>query len=385
MSSDERLVTCSQFLAEAEDSDVLVMGGCDGEPTCTFPRGYLKRQAVYVCKTCAELTHKRAGICYECSLQCHSDHEVVELYTKRNFRCDCGNSRFGGAVECSLWEEKDDENIENRYNHNFDGLFCTCLKPYPDPDAEVEHEMFQCGICEDWYHLQHLGGPADLVAPEDYEELTCYQCVKRLPILWVYHYAIANNLMTIPAEVSDNCTVASDCDVSTQVAKRPKFEDSVTISSAKPRCTLSNHLNDLKLSSSCPSPAELQGLSISDVTFPSCIFWPSGWRELLCPCEECAEACNQLQVMFLLDAEDSISNYMKVGRNRVNKRDEDDQVALNKFLAELPRSAAVTIATGFTKLKTAIHEFLAKSREEGHVITEAEMKEFCKDLKRDFI
>ena len=44
-------------------------------------------------------------------------------------------------------------NAENVYDHNFDGVFCTCLRPYPDPDVEVEPEMLQCCICEDWFHL----------------------------------------------------------------------------------------------------------------------------------------------------------------------------------------------------------------------------------------
>lgn len=29
-----------------------------------------------------------------CSYNCHEGHDLVELYTKRAFRCDCGNSKF---------------------------------------------------------------------------------------------------------------------------------------------------------------------------------------------------------------------------------------------------------------------------------------------------
>jgi len=36
-----------------------------------------------------------AGFCYSCSITCHTDHDVYELWTKRHFRCDCGNSKFG--------------------------------------------------------------------------------------------------------------------------------------------------------------------------------------------------------------------------------------------------------------------------------------------------
>lgn len=38
------------------------------------------------------------------------------------------------------------------YNQNFDGVYCTCARPYPDPENENNDEMLQCVICEDWYH-----------------------------------------------------------------------------------------------------------------------------------------------------------------------------------------------------------------------------------------
>lgn len=44
-----------------------------------------------------------AGFCLACSYHCHEGHEVFELYTKRNFRCDCGNEKFANA-SCKLLE-----------------------------------------------------------------------------------------------------------------------------------------------------------------------------------------------------------------------------------------------------------------------------------------
>lgn len=80
----------------------------------------------------------------------------MELWTKRNFRCDCGNSKFGEFF-CKLFPNKDVENVENSYNHNFKGTYCTCGRPYPDPDAEEQVEMIQCCVCEDWFHEEHIG------------------------------------------------------------------------------------------------------------------------------------------------------------------------------------------------------------------------------------
>lgn len=62
-------------------------------------QGYI-RQALYACKTCCS-DKIRAAVCLACSFHCHEGHELVELYTKRHFRCDCGNSKFDGK-QCNL-------------------------------------------------------------------------------------------------------------------------------------------------------------------------------------------------------------------------------------------------------------------------------------------
>lgn len=82
--------------------------------------------------------------------------KIVDLWTKRTFRCDCGNSKFGEFF-CKLFADKDPENLENSYNQNFKGSYCICGLPYPDPDADEQLEMIQCYICEDWLHENHLG------------------------------------------------------------------------------------------------------------------------------------------------------------------------------------------------------------------------------------
>lgn len=55
---------------------------------CTYDRGYIS-QPVYACRVCSKGELK--GFCYGCSMTCHLDHasEVIELFTKRDFRCDC--------------------------------------------------------------------------------------------------------------------------------------------------------------------------------------------------------------------------------------------------------------------------------------------------------
>jgi E3 ubiquitin-protein ligase UBR7 len=106
---------------------------------CTYSRGHI-RQAVYLCITCAS----RRGICSSCSIACHTDHEQIELFPKRNFRCDCPTSAL--TQSCSLHKHPEAPNEENEYGQNFEGKFCRCGRPY---DAKSEREtMIQCLTCE---------------------------------------------------------------------------------------------------------------------------------------------------------------------------------------------------------------------------------------------
>ncbi|TPX13352.1 uncharacterized protein E0L32_006325 [Thyridium curvatum] len=141
---------------------------------CTRPLGPL-RQSVFACLTCKPPPaspsdpYDAAGVCYSCSVQCHGEHTLVEIFNKRNFTCDCGTTRFPAASPCSLrinpetntkggvHSEPRDDN--NRYNQNFRNRFCGCECDY-DP-FEQKGTMFQClglgtaetgGCGEDWWH-----------------------------------------------------------------------------------------------------------------------------------------------------------------------------------------------------------------------------------------
>ena len=111
---------------------------------CTYRLGYI-RQAVYLCHTCGA----QRGICAACSVACHTDHEQLELFPKRAFRCDCPTAALPHA--CTLLQPvpPGDElppNTRNAYGHNFAGAFCRCGRPY-DPAQERE-TMIQCLACE---------------------------------------------------------------------------------------------------------------------------------------------------------------------------------------------------------------------------------------------
>ncbi|KAH7118831.1 putative zinc finger in N-recognin-domain-containing protein [Dendryphion nanum] len=148
--------------------------------TCTRDLGAI-RQSLFSCLTCSpppvdpsEL-YTPAGVCYSCSISCHGEHTLVELFNKRNFVCDCGTTRLSETSPCTLrmnatTGQKGDvageqPAQENRYNQNFRNRFCGCGEEY-DPHQE-KGTMFQClglgtvedgGCGEDWWHPECLVG-----------------------------------------------------------------------------------------------------------------------------------------------------------------------------------------------------------------------------------
>ncbi|KAK4574200.1 hypothetical protein LTR86_001961 [Recurvomyces mirabilis] len=228
--------------------------------TCTKALGAL-RQSLFACLTCTPppaSPHQRftpAGICYSCSISCHGEHTLVELFSKRDFECDCGTTRIE-STPCSLRHnastgQKGDVKGEkaragNKYNQNFEGKFCGCSEEY-DPEME-KGTMFQCmglgtvedgGCGEDWWHPECLMGlprsqvepvlhantgsletvkeegegavvavgeeavpdtagepplPPGFPAEDDFEYLLCYKCVNTQP--WIKQYARTSGFLS---------------------------------------------------------------------------------------------------------------------------------------------------------------------------------------------
>ncbi|MCJ1228640.1 hypothetical protein MMC12_005301 [Toensbergia leucococca] len=148
---------------------------------CTYPLGPL-RQNLFSCLTCnppPELPsqpYTPAAVCYSCSIACHGEHVLVELFNRRNFTCDCGTTRMPSDAPCTLridpstgikgpvHSQTAAEN--NSYNQNFRNRFCGCGQVY---DAHQEKgTMYQClglttetdgGCGEDWWHPECVVGP----------------------------------------------------------------------------------------------------------------------------------------------------------------------------------------------------------------------------------
>lgn len=197
MSSDDS-ITAVDYIArqlelEREAKELMPFSSDE----CTYEKGEL-RQPVFACLDCSRKSGQDVGVCYSCSIQCHLSHEIVELFAKRNYVCDCGTTRMSnienGACKLRL-KIKSDENTSsfvsrtgsisggsrqrtssslsitgislpaedipsssNCYNHNFKGLFCSCDKPYNPLDGNMIqcYFGFECG--EDWFHEECILG-----------------------------------------------------------------------------------------------------------------------------------------------------------------------------------------------------------------------------------
>ncbi|KAJ5153478.1 uncharacterized protein N7482_009956 [Penicillium canariense] len=232
----------SQIRLEADAREVLPYSF----DSCTHDLGPL-RQNLFACLTCnpppasPDDEYTPAAVCYSCSIACHGEHTLVELFNKRNFVCDCGTTRMPPTSLCTLREDhktgrkgvhSQEAAPGNNYNHNFRNQFCGCDEKY-DPHQE-KGTMFQClglgtvetgGCGEDWWHPEcliglprdwyknspdkkqlALGGgdgadagvgdvgedeetplPPGFPAEQDFEQLICFKCIESNP--WLKKYA----------------------------------------------------------------------------------------------------------------------------------------------------------------------------------------------------
>ncbi|GJM98289.1 hypothetical protein PR202_ga15284 [Eleusine coracana subsp. coracana] len=354
---------------EAEELEAdLVLGGDDGKE-CTYASGYLTRQAIFSCLTCVPAGN--AGVCTACSLNCHDGHEVVELWTKRKFRCDCGNPKFGDHL-CKLCPDKDSENPANSYNHNFKGSYCTCGRPYPDPEAKEQIEMIQCCICEDWFHEGHIGLNSVEEVPRDeegeplYEDFICHKCSPICSFLKLYPDAIWATKQNSVSQADKNDSNVMEG--SSDHANSEKLENGVLVddvgsekTSVEGNCTkdiaVSEKANFDSSSSGCKLGTDINTTSAdSEKTMP--FFMSRGWRDTLCRCEKCVNFYVRQGIAYLIDKEDSIEEYEKIAKQKRQKKLEQQEGAETNFLNSLGHVQKIEFLSGINDIKNEIQSFV---------------------------
>lgn len=382
----EQTVSLNEYLDEVEDQELeadLVLGGDEGKE-CTYVKGYMKRQAIFSCLTCTP--EGNAGICTACSLSCHDGHEVIELWTKRKFKCDCGNSKFGESF-CKLLPSKDIENSENSYNHNFKGKYCTCGRPYPDPDAEEQVEMIQCCICEDWFHEEHLGleSTNEIQIPRDeegeplYEDLICHLCSPICSFLNLYpqtifalhkqHDTATNSkekgVEIAPSESGPSTNLENGTSEVHDVDPAVSDDKGMVIGEKSDTCLLGVDLLTTELTLEKSQP----------------MFLTKNWREALCGCAKCSGFYTEKGIGFLLDKEDSIAEYERMAKQKRDEKMQQQEGAELSFLSNLGHVEKMEILSGIADMKDEIRSFL-QSFDTSKPITSDDIHQVFDNLKK---
>ncbi|CAL9691911.1 unnamed protein product [Knipowitschia caucasica] len=395
MEEEEAVVSLVDVLQEDEELEEeasAVLAASDADH-CSYSQGYVKRQALYACGTCCPSGGAAAGVCLACSYKCHEGHQLYELYTKRNFRCDCGNSKFKD-FSCKLNPDKQEVNSANKYSHNFYGLYCTCSRPYPDPEDQVEDQMIQCVLCEDWLHGRHLGAPV----PESVEihEMICESCMNQNLFLWTYanHYA-EYEIKSDPDQTEDP---EEDSEDTEPRGKRARC-DGAELKEEEPKGAelKQEEAKGVELKQEKPKGAELKqevsegaGLKQEDPKGPcrlkklqvigqsrrqsGATFWPSGWRSRLCTCSDCQKLLSEAGALFLLDEGDTVLAYETKGRSLERTNQSTDP--LMSALDRLNRVQQLELIHGYNDLKTELKDFLQTFASEGKVVTPDDIRQF---------
>ncbi|XP_041668133.1 putative E3 ubiquitin-protein ligase UBR7 [Cheilinus undulatus] len=374
------------FSNEELEKALCVLAGSDPE-NCSYSRGYVKRQAVFACYTCTPSAAEPAGVCLACANKCHDGHDIFELYTKRNFRCDCGNRKFGN-FQCQLIPTKDEENVKNHYNHNFNGCYCTCDRPYPDTDDQENDEMIQCVVCEDWFHTRHLG--CAVVEPEELQEMVCEACMNKAPFLWTYaaHYAAPPVVSIAHPEEEVEVDVEGGSEKEGETGSRQSEEEELSTSTEHTKQEEStNRSSPSKRSheemTSSPVATKTGGCRLKELqvqglerTRQGAVFWPYSWRSKLCTCTSCKRAYVAAEVQFLMDQSDTILAYENRGLD-----EPFGQHPLIALTNSMNRIQQLEVIYGFNELTTSITAFLDQCVAEGKTVTVESVHEFFEELR----
>ncbi|KAI8971638.1 hypothetical protein BDF20DRAFT_915419 [Mycotypha africana] len=418
MTTEDSTVTAVEYVENQERLEKEAQDILPGKfEKCTFSLGYI-RQPLYACKTCSvdnEDNKEPAGMCYSCSIACHSNHDLFELFPKRTFRCDCGLPGKFGDHPCSLMipaKKIVKTNEKNAYNHNFQGRYCRCDQHY-DPDTE-EATMYQCLICEDWFHERCIGNIPEEIA--NFDCYVCRTCTKRCPFILSgkdsrFSYGLSKgqapiSKWIIPEAVEpvtekvtssnglENSSVSVDkpnIDVNTQNKEKAapsipttKSQDSETVTIEKKRkhnedeehlpfTTQTKLKKQKKHDTYCENIDQSLFAGYDNVE----LFLQDEWRQGLCKCKECAHAYKDNNVEFLLQEEETYEP----------EEDEDSKKSLLQIgmeqLQHVDRVQVIESLMAYKTLAADIKGYLESFKETGKVVTKKDIQDFFDAKRRD--
>jgi len=321
-----------------EEASAVLDQDWGNEDSCTYEGGYM-RQPVFACKTCSKST-QNFGFCFGCSMTCHIDHDVYELFDKRHFRCDCGTPKSG--CNCSFEPEKKEDNTENEYNHNFLGQYCWCNSSY-----EEDSVMYQCIICLDWYHLECIQSKElkKIPTPEIPCDFICSSCVERHSFIMQYsHLQIQTN------------------------------EDKTEDTNKNHNTNLNTTANDQK--SNCPLKYQPSSAVEAKNTF-----WIKGWNTSLCKCDDCTELYKTQKVEFLLDENDWEDEAIEEEPKEKKSVSilEATQEAFMK--SSIPHEVKIELVHGYNDLRDELKSYMQEFIHSGKEVSKRDIEQFFEDFQ----
>lgn len=394
---------------------------------CTYTNGSL-RQNVYACLTCFKEDGIKAGICYSCSIQCHSKHELVELFSKREFTCDCGTTNMKSNGACKLrakaghgnnnssrrssissftsqdLEKEPAEDVpssSNKYNHNFEGIFCSCARPY-NPLQETGN-MLQCHFgeaCgEDWFHdecimgfkpgfmgdrkkvvikkneesvnlLDTLPEPGSEAADMDSDDPLDDEDIEPIP--------------GFPNLDSFDCFICWKC-----VEKFKNAIDEIPEELILPRMNHveANSFDDRNKKLGTSKESDESTIKRRKISLPYSIFLKYGFKDKLKDIlqneqQEHKNLVGVLKLFPFLYEEDPIYE-----PNEDSDLDDDDNSSIydmgSKILNQLPREKAIESVRAYNDIKSKLTDFLKPFADNGKIVTETEVRDFFKQVQEE--
>ncbi|CCE85331.1 Piso0_004919 [Millerozyma farinosa CBS 7064] len=390
---------------------------------CTYTKGAL-RQPIFACLTCSKENGGTAiGVCYSCSIQCHSTHELVELFSKRKFVCDCGTTRMaktrdgycklrrntlpsrsegqsitgsscarvgrGSSVEIPA---EDIPSSSNTYNQNFKGLFCSCEKQY-EPTEETGN-MIQCNfgfVCgEDWYHEECiLGYKRDTIAKiqkkikeeenessrvkdpdsqykvphfpelEEFDSFICWKCVNAFRGIFEQFESYSDIVL----------------------CKLPHFD---RIESTSTWESLFEEWKEKKEAQE--RPAKKPKLE-KDGRAQESVFLTLHFRDRLREIKDSVAADSSLGVFLsnhdYLYLDDPIYEFPEDDQSNSGSTTSSLYDMGADALSSLPRDKALDSIHAYEKISFKLKEFLKPFADNGNIVTEQEVREFFNDIKKE--
>ncbi|KAJ3146033.1 hypothetical protein HDU89_006763 [Geranomyces variabilis] len=315
-------------------------------------------------------------------LPCHTNcADVVELFYKRHFKCDCGTARLPNkcTLASPLMKSPEEQNTENAYGPNFRGEFCFCRTLY-DPNTEAG-VMFQCIVCEDWMHDRCIGALPSAqanAAGQDEEEngeddenddsdaqYVCRGCVKKHPFLTRYR-GFKQFEFVGPAGRSDpdsgkESVIVTDAGDATEAAslggerKRGRDAEDGAESLGIKKSKVESEITD----------AQLQPAAAASKNSATCAI-----HSLCGRVAQCIQMYDSEGVPFIVNKEEAY------------EPDDDENAGASlhdigvKQLNVMKRDEAINGVLAYQTMKSDLTAFLKTFADEGHTVTEADVKAY---------